>query len=89
MGNIVQKIVDEKLAVNIFAASHIANGLKLADLKTEEEQLARVKLYRDWRKHGENTHAAYDRAIKGEEPLPELFDLDDGLDEAVIGGSPF
>lgn len=74
MGNIIQKIVDEKLAENVFSASHIANGLKLADLKTEAEQLERVRLYRDWRKHGENTHAAYNRAIKGEKPLPDLFE---------------
>jgi len=74
---IVDKIVSEKLAVNVFAASHIANGLKLADLKTEEEQLARVRLYREWRKRGENTGAAYERAIKGEEPLPELFEAED------------
>ena len=79
MRSIIDAILAEKteegtaLAKNRFQASHMANGLKLFDLKTEDEKLARVRLYRRWRVRGENVQAAYDRAIKGDEPLADMF----------------
>jgi hypothetical protein len=47
--NIIEWIVENKIAQNTFQASAIANGLKLVDLKDIEEQKARVMLYRKWR----------------------------------------
>lgn len=69
--DIVERIVSEGLAENGYAAMHIAEGLHLAQLKTEEEQMERVRLYRAWRHAGEKSKAAYWRAIRGEKP-PEL-----------------
>ena len=90
MRSIIDAILAEKteegtaLAKNQFQASHLANGLKLFDLKTEDEKLARVRLYRRWRVRGENVQAAYDRAIKGEEPLADMFAPTEDL-SAIIG----
>lgn len=47
--NLIQWIVEQKLAKNEFAAAHLANGLKLSEVKDFESQQARVRLYRDWR----------------------------------------
>jgi hypothetical protein len=69
MNNIIQKIVDEGLAENSFAATHIANGLHLAQLPDEEKQMERVRLYRLWRHAGENSKWAYLRTLRGETPL--------------------
>ena len=63
--SIIQWMIDEKLAKNGFAASYIANGLELAGL-TEDEQRARVKLYRDWRASGifgKNTKPCYSNIL--------------------------
>ena len=65
--NIIQKIQDEKIADNPFQAAHIANGLKLAELKSDEERMARVFLYRKWRNAGEPSKVAYQKAIDGEQ----------------------
>ena len=61
--DIVERIVSEGLAENGYAAKHIAEGLHLAQLKTEEEQMARVKAYRALRDHGIKPKEAYIRAI--------------------------
>jgi hypothetical protein len=60
-------------ATNDFQAAHIANGLRLYELPTEAEQLARVALYRRWRnktdvKNDIPSKQAYDLAIAGIEP---------------------
>lgn len=47
--NLIQWIVEQKLAKNEFAAAHLANGLKLSEVKDLVGQQARVRLYRDWR----------------------------------------
>lgn len=66
-------MVSEKLAQNEFAASKIANGLKLWELTDEEAQKARVRLYRKWRPKTNKkdmlpTHQAFDLAIAGIDP---------------------
>lgn len=66
-------MVDEKLAENNFAASHIATGLRLWELPTEDAQKARVLLYRKWRPKTDKknmlpTAQAYDLAIAGIDP---------------------
>lgn len=76
--NIIEWIVSEKLAKNNFAAAHVANGLKLAELAGDmEAQKARVKLYRDWRNSkifGSHTTPCYEKAIAGEAvPQETLF----------------
>lgn len=69
--DIITRIVDEGLAENGYAAVHIAEGLHLAQLKTEDEQIERVRLYRQWRHAGESSKGAYWRALNGEVP-PQL-----------------
>lgn len=70
--DIVERIVSEGLAENSYAAQHIAEGLHLAQLKTEEEQIERVRLYRQWRKAGWKSQNAYWHAILGD-PAPKPF----------------
>lgn len=79
--NIIEWMVSEKIAQNEFAAAHIANGLKLISLPTDEERIARVKLYRKWRpktdrKNQLPTWQAFDLAIAG-------IDRDDVIDRQV------
>ena len=62
---ITELIVQEGLAENGFAARHIAEGLHLAQLKTEEEMLERVRRYRILRKAGFKSKEAYRLAIQG------------------------
>lgn len=76
--NPVELLIKDGIAFNQFQAAHLANGLKLYELNTEEEMLKRARLYRDWRNSkifGKDTKACYEKAIAGE-PLPQqpLFD---------------
>lgn len=71
--NIIEWIVENKIAQNTFQASAIANGLKLVELKDIEEQKARVMLYRKWRpktdkKNQLPTWQAFELAIAGIDP---------------------
>ena len=79
MTTIIDKLISEGIAKNQFQAMHIANGLKLYELRTDDERIARAKLYRDWRnsKAYKDTKACYDKAIQGE-PAPAAL-----LDEAL------
>lgn len=70
--NIIDQMITDKIAKNVFQATHIANGLKLAELKTDDEKVARYKLYRRWRDAGEPSAVAYRNAIEGKQ-LQELF----------------
>lgn len=69
---IEERIVSEGLAENSFAARHIAEGLELAQLKTEEEQMERVKRYRVLRKAGFKSKEAYRLAIQGVSQMNSL-----------------
>lgn len=62
---IEERIVQEGLAENLFAARHIAEGLHLAQLKTEEEMMERVKKYRWLRECKIKPKEAYRLAILG------------------------
>ena len=75
---IIEWIIEQKFAKNIFQASHIANGLKLTELHGNlEAQQERVKLYRAWRDSQtfpkSDTASCYAKAIAGEK-VPELFE---------------
>lgn len=76
--NPVEWMISEKIAKNGFNAAHIANGLKLYELKDEEAIKARCRLYRKWRNAGEEPRIAYQNAIDGK----DLTSLDD-----IIGQS--
>lgn len=71
--NIVEKLISDGIASNVFQATHIANGLKLFELSDEAEQLARARLYRDWRNAGEKSKVAYERAIRGDAVPAPMF----------------
>jgi hypothetical protein len=72
--NIVEWIVSEKLAVNNFAAAHIANGLKCAGLP-EDEQKRRVEEYRKWRRATKDKPAqCYQYVLDGKQAPDEMFD---------------
>lgn len=62
-------LLTDKIAQNTFQATHIANGLRLWELKSEEEQRERYTLYREWRNAGEPSKVAYENAISGKKPL--------------------
>ena len=95
---IVTLLIQNKIADNGFRAAHIVRGCKLAELETDEERLARARLYRDWRNsqiYGKNTAPCYEHAVKGDAvPVKEMFKepdsdpYDDGLDDAIIGALP-
>jgi len=66
--NIIQWMIDRKFEQNTIQAANIANGLKLAELATDEERCARILLYRKWRpktdkKNQLPTYQAFDLAI--------------------------
>lgn len=74
--NIIQWIVDEKLAQNNFAAAHVANGLKLAGMP-EDEQKRRVMEYRKWRRATKDAPAkCYQYVLEGKEPPVELIEVE-------------
>lgn len=68
--NIINWMLERKFAQNSIQAANIANGLKLAELNTDEERCARILLYRKWRpktdkKNQLPTYQAFDLAIAG------------------------
>ena len=76
--NIIDWMIDNKYAKNKFQAWHIAEGLKLIDLRDNPKaQQERVKLYRAWRDSQafpkSDTASCYAKAIAGER-VPELFE---------------
>lgn len=73
MTNVIELLKAAKIADNDFQASHIANGLKLAELHTDEAMIERATLYRKWRprtdkKNDLPTWQAYQLAIAGIDP---------------------
>lgn len=68
---LVEQLIAEHIAKNEFHAANMLNVLKCAELKTDEERLARCRRYHAWKNAGENKPAARLRAIEGEE-VPEL-----------------
>jgi hypothetical protein len=86
---IIEQLVNMKLAENVFSASNMANGLKLADLPTDEAKIERAMLYRKWRPKSDKndmlpTWQAYDLAIHGIDPddvKPRQMEFSDAADE--------
>ena len=79
--NIIEWMIERKLAQNTIQAANIANGLKLAELATDEERCARILLYRKWRpktdkKNQLPTWQAFELAIAG-------IDRDDVTDRQI------
>jgi hypothetical protein len=77
--NVVEMLINDKIASNPFQAAHIANGLKLGECKTDEERLTRARLYRDWRVSQifpkSDTASCYAKAIAGEAvPVTPMFE---------------
>ena len=70
----ISALIHEGIAKNTFNADAIAKGLHFEELPDDETRLARARLYRAWRRAGENTKAAFARAINGE-PAPSQFEL--------------
>ena len=79
--NIIEWIIENKYAKNVFQATAIANGLKLATLHGQpEKQQERVKLYRRWRdsKVYNDTKPCFEKAVEGIEPPAEMFEAVNG-----------
>ena len=70
----ISSLIHEGIAKNTFNAEAIAKGLHFEELPDDETRLARARLYRAWRRAGENTKAAFQRAINGD-PAPERMPL--------------
>lgn len=68
--NIIQRLIDEKIATNSFHAAGMLNVLRCADLKDDDERMARCRLYKEWKLAGENKEIARFNAIAGT-PAPE------------------
>jgi len=80
--NIIEWMIEQKIAQNNFAASAIANGLHLQDAdRTEQEN--RCRLYRAWRKKTDRKNdipswQAFQLAIAGIDPAdvePRQIDM--------------
>ena len=69
--NIIEMLVDKKIASNAFHAAGMLNVLECYTLKTDAERLARCELYKAWKLAGENKAEARKNAIAGL-PVPEL-----------------
>ena len=77
--NIIDWMIANKYAKNNFQAWHIAEGLKLIELRDNPPaQQERVRLYRAWRDSqifpASDTASCYAKAIAGER-VPELFEV--------------
>lgn len=73
--NIIEWIVEQKLAENKFSAAHIANGLKLAGLP-EDEQKRRILAYRGWRKATRDKPSmCYQYVLDEKEPPKPMFNV--------------
>ena len=76
--NIIEWIVDNKLATNNFAAAHLANGLRLIEVMDDPtEQQRRVMEYRKWRRATKDAPAkCYEYVLEGKEPPVELLTVE-------------
>lgn len=68
-------LITNGIADNQYSAGHIATGLKLWELKTDDEKLERARIYRLWRPATEKkksklipTYQAYQLAIASIDP---------------------
>lgn len=70
MTNIIDQLIEQKIAKNAFHAAGILNVLHCLDQQNDADRIARCKLYHDWKIAGENKAAARANAIEGK-PAPE------------------
>lgn len=74
-------LIQNEIASNVHQAANIANGLRLQELQSDAEKLARANLYRNWRIAGEKSRVAFENAIEGK-PAPAPL-----IPEALHGDS--
>ena len=86
--DICQWMVASKLAVNDFSARHIFSGLELCKVRRFWARVRLIILYRRWKRSGENTQAAYERAKRGERPprfeLPTTQECGHSVESIVV-----
>lgn len=70
--NIIETLVEKKIADNSFHAANMLNVLECASLKSDDERIARCELYKAWKQAGENKAQARKNAIAGT-PAPGKF----------------
>lgn len=73
--NIVDQLVEAKIVDNVFHAAGMLNVLECYKLATDEERIERCRLYKEWKRTGENKSEARRKAIAGEAPPKELFEV--------------
>ncbi len=76
--NLVELLIQNKIAKNTFQSAHIVNGLKLWECGNEEQALQKARLYRAWRDSGHlkktDRRGAFDLANNGQAVKPLLSD---------------
>lgn len=72
--NILDWMIEKRLAKNLFNARHIADRLQLNTL-AERDQRRRVEAYRRWRDAGESLAVCFENVLAGKEPPKELFEV--------------
>lgn len=70
---LIDQLVNEHIADNIFHASHMLRLLNCYGLPTREARLERCRLYKAWKMAGENKAEARRKAIAGEPAPLQLF----------------
>lgn len=80
MTNIIEWMIEKKIAKNVFNAAAIANGLKLAG-QDFETQKALCATYREWRWAGEKSSTAFTNTLEGKIAPPRLI-----VDESTADG---
>ena len=73
--NIVEKLVSEKIATNPFHAANMLNVLECGKLETDEQRVDRCRLYKAWKLTDENKQEARRKAIAGEQPPEQMFEI--------------
>lgn len=75
MTNIIDQLIEQKIAKNNFHAAGMLNVLQCADLPDDKARLAQCRLYHEWKAAGENKKEARANAIEGnaapEQLIPE------------------
>ena len=83
--NIIELLVEEKIADNAFHAAGMLNVLRCGELATDEERLERCRLYKAWKLAGEKKPIARQNAIKGIPAPMQMFEdfIEDDDDDEV------
>ena len=84
--NIIDQLIELKIAKNNFHAAGMLNVLQCQDLPDDEARLARCKLYHEWKQFGETKKEARANAL-ADRPVPH-HDFFSPRDVAILGGDP-